>query len=101
MKETIFRIASFSDDEMTIKTRSNRAVKFTVLEYPDEIFRYKVAVPALDLYVCGNTPMEILENLPEAVCKKYRNYVLGKKFVPRGVRRFIKAYEKRFEEVKD
>lgn len=43
--------------------------------------------------------MEVRENLPEAVCKKYRNYVLGKKFVPRGVRRFIKVYEKRFEEV--
>ena len=95
---TIFRISSFSDGETTIKTRSNRTVKFTVLECPDEIFRYKVAVPALDLYVCGNTPMEVRENLPEAVCKKYRNYVLGKKFVPRGVRRFIKVYEKRFEE---
>ena len=100
MKETaIFRMSVFDDGETHIKTRSNRVVKFTVLECPDEIFRYKVTVPALDLYVCGNTPTEILENLPEAVCKKYRNYVLGKKFVPRGVRRFIKVYEKRFEEV--
>ena len=101
MEENVFRIKVFEDDELKIKTRSGRSIRFKVVcDGNDIIFGYRTDVPNLDIHLVGSCPGEIFSNIPKAVLAKYRSVMkTDERFMTRKQKTLKNRYAKRFEEI--
>jgi hypothetical protein len=101
MEENVFRIKVFEDDELKIKTRSGRSIRFKVVcDGNDIIFGYRTDIPKLDIHLVGSCPGEVFSNIPKAVLAKYRSIMgMDVRFMTKRQKALKKRYIERFEEV--
>ena len=95
----VIRYKNFDDGDLHIKTKSGYPLRFKVQENPGYLFNYSIELPKFDIYICGNTPGEVVSKIVDTVLSKYRKYAGKIDILPRAERKFCKIYEKRFVEV--
>lgn len=101
MEENVFRIKVFEDEDLKIKTRSGRAIRFRVVRDGNDImFGYRTDVPNLDIHLVGSCPGEVFSNIQKAVAMKYRTVTgMDERFMTRRQKALKKRFVERFEEV--
>jgi len=101
MEEHVFRIKVFEDEDLKIKTKSGRPIRFKVVcDGNDIMFGYRVDVQKLDIHLVGSCPGEVFSNIPKAVLAKYKSIMeMDERFMTKRQKALKKRYIERFEEV--
>ena len=70
---TTFHITTVSDDNLSLRTKSGRSMRFKVLERPNELFRYSLARPNLGVYLYSNELGELRVMLQKSILDNWKN----------------------------